>query len=647
MKSVRWLLLAGVVASALGAGHASGAPPLGTYLHISWDKTPEALYRVLNALDDLGYQFIFLEVGGNLRLDGVQGLEGKGAWTPQEVRAFIRAARSRGIRVYPVVSLLSHPECGPQHPRYVDPQLGLRLWEDGVYDFVRQVVVETLRVFRDGQAGPMYFHVRLDEAREVVAANAERLGRAPDEVLADHVLRLREIIGAAGARMVMYHDMLLSPEDVRIGTALGGPPVSTARALDRLPRDIVINFWLYDFMAEHAPAIEHFTRRGFPVWVSPWLAPELGLSQYARQHGLPVVGTTWCPLFGIGRHYSLQRALFTTGYYLRHPGAPAPHALPFSPRLRVIRSLAAPAPCGRQGVRLLLPALRPTQASALAGALDGFPERPIRAVSFLDPSDPAQAWEQQVLAAPRPLRLEWGEGRRQELAGVNIDRGEGAFVLYTPAHGRSTRTNPFGGEIVLVEGLVREASLGGYGLGDQPIPPGGCVISAHVGNWTNPALLDEMTRSRLTLVDAEGRSLLPAPASEELQESSKVTLPIPDHARTGDIVVHHGTVQAAMPGRALGEIRLVGSDGAICATPVVYGQNVAAFRMPEWLMASDLKPVTDAWLAWSDDRGGQPRALVGARLRMPNGWRPRQVEFVPTNAGRCAGWTVLAVVVDH
>lgn len=645
MRRSGWPSVALALIAALGTGRATPQPPLGAYLHLSWDKTPEALYRVLDALGDLGYDFVFLEVGGNLRLAGVSGLEGKGAWSPGEIRQFIRAARARDIRVYPVVSLLSHPEATPRHERYVDPQLGLRLWEGGVYDFVRSVVVETLDVFRADQPGPLYFHVRLDEAREAIQANAERLGKPPAEVLADHLLRLHEIITAAGARMVMYHDMLLAPEEVSIGTALGGPPLYSARALDRLPRDIVLNFWLYDFMPGHAPAIEHFTRRGFPVWVSPWLAPEIGLVQYARKHNLPVVGTTWCSVASLGRTYGHQRALFTTSYYLRHPEAPPPHELPLNPRLRVIRSLSAPAP-GAEGVPLQLPALWASQAAALAGALEGFPEAPRRAITFLDLPNPAQTWEQHVLAAPRPLRLEWGDGRRQELAGVNTDRGEGEFVLYTPVHGRSTRTNAFGGEVVLVEGLVRDASPGGYGLGDEPIPPGGCVISAHVGAWTTPAVLEEMSRSRLRLLDAAGHSLLPAPAAEQLEEDAKVSLALPGNATAGGIVVRHGTISATMPGRVLGEMRLMGPNGSVCATPVVYGQNVAAFRMPEWLMTPELKPVTDAWLAWSDDRGGQARALVGTRLRTPGEWRPERLEFVPTAAGRRAGWTVLGVHVD-
>jgi hypothetical protein len=86
--------------------------------------------------------------------------------------------------------------------------------------------------------------------------------------------------------------------------------------------------------------------------------------------------------------------------------------------------------------------------------------------------------------------------------GVNVDRDRNATVLYTPRYGSSTRTNPYGNEVVLH--AVRPAGplrLGQRtivrldrlrrGGGDTPIPRDGAVLSAHGADAPNLARLFE------------------------------------------------------------------------------------------------------------------------------------------------------------
>lgn len=60
--------------------------------------------------------------------------------------------------------------------------------------------------------------------------------------------------------------------------------------------------------------------------------------------------------------------------------------------------------------------------------------------------------------------------------GVNRDRGAGEIILYRPAHGATTRTNPFGTEVVVAGEIVQQVT---DGRGNAAIPPGGYVLSGH------------------------------------------------------------------------------------------------------------------------------------------------------------------------
>ncbi|MCA1832935.1 MAG: phosphodiester glycosidase family protein [Actinomycetota bacterium] len=112
------------------------------------------------------------------------------------------------------------------------------------------------------------------------------------------------------------------------------------------------------------------------------------------------------------------------------------------------------------------------------------------------------------------------------LDGVNVDRGTGKLVLYTPAFGPSTRTNDFGVEltidIVQPSGplrLGRTALVRVTGIrenaGDTSIPAGGAVLSGH--NERAYDLIDLWHRIQTQATSAE--ALLRIESTPELAES--------------------------------------------------------------------------------------------------------------------------------
>src|SRR5690606_40928138 len=54
------------------------------------------------------------------------------------------------------------------------------------------------------------------------------------------------------------------------------------------------------------------------------------------------------------------------------------------------------------------------------------------------------------------------------------NRGPDEMLVYTPAYGKSTGTNPWGTEVIVIDGVVTERTVG-----DTPIPENGYVISGH------------------------------------------------------------------------------------------------------------------------------------------------------------------------
>ncbi|MEH7009827.1 beta-N-acetylglucosaminidase domain-containing protein [Neobacillus niacini] len=64
------------------------------------------------------------------------------------------------------------------------------------------------------------------------------------------------------------------------------------------------------------------------------------------------------------------------------------------------------------------------------------------------------------------------------LDGVNKSRGAGQLIQYTPAYGETSRTNPWGYEITVVEGKVVKK-----GGNNSTIPKNGYVLSIHANDW--------------------------------------------------------------------------------------------------------------------------------------------------------------------
>lgn len=95
--------------------------------------------------------------------------------------------------------------------------------------------------------------------------------------------------------------------------------------------------------------------------------------------------------------------------------------------------------------------------------------------------------EEEFVDAMLGLSEKWNSisGQSRKIDGINIERDTDDLIVYTPAAGEKTKTNEWGLEAVVENGVVTK--IGGN---NNAIPENGFVISGHVlgANWISSAL---------------------------------------------------------------------------------------------------------------------------------------------------------------
>jgi hypothetical protein len=120
------------------------------------------------------------------------------------------------------------------------------------------------------------FHVGLDEAWIIAYPKCPRCGgRDPAEIFAQHVTALHNHLAEKNCRMWMWSDRLIDGKTSNL-LAWQASMNNTWRAIDMIPRDILICDWKYED-APPTPAL--FAIKGFDVVASPCYKPDVALAQ--------------------------------------------------------------------------------------------------------------------------------------------------------------------------------------------------------------------------------------------------------------------------------------------------------------------------------------------------------------------------------
>lgn len=242
-----------------------------------------------------------------------------------DAKRIVQACRRHNIRIIPQINLLGHQSWAstPNKLMKVYPQFDETPWvkfpekyewpnpdklycksycplAPGLHEVLFAVIDELCDVFETDA-----FHAGMDEVFYLGEDQCPRCGgRDKAELFAGEVRTLHDHLTQKGREMWIWGDRLLDGKT----TGLGEWEASynnTWRAIDMIPKDVVICDWHYQ-RADQTAVL--FAMKGFRVVTCPWRDPGVGVTQVRdmvhyrevstpemKQRFLGIVETTWSP----------------------------------------------------------------------------------------------------------------------------------------------------------------------------------------------------------------------------------------------------------------------------------------------------------------------------------------------------------------
>lgn len=278
------------------ANHADELPVRG--FAIAAPKSGE-LDRFLKFMDEeLGprkVNALILRVDFNYQFESHPELREEGALSKAEVKKMVAMAKKHQIQLIPQINLLGHqswastlgnllkvyPEFD-ETPHVVLPEKYQWPNADGLYcksycplhpevhGVVFALVDEIVEVFETDA-----FHAGMDEVFYLGDDKCPRCqGRDKAELFAGEVTKIRNHLAATDKKLWIWGDRLIDGKTTGIGLWEGSYN-NTHRAIDLIPKDVVINDWHYEKPVQ-TPV--YFAMKGFKVMSCSWRRPEVGVA---------------------------------------------------------------------------------------------------------------------------------------------------------------------------------------------------------------------------------------------------------------------------------------------------------------------------------------------------------------------------------
>ncbi|WP_130275439.1 family 20 glycosylhydrolase [Cecembia calidifontis] len=238
---------------------------------------------------------LVLRVDYNYQFESHPELRDEDALSKRDVKKLVAAARQHGIKIIPQINLLGHqswanstgnllkvyPEFD-ETPHVKMPDVYQLPNPDGLYcksycplhpDVHRVVfalVDEIVEVFETDA-----FHAGLDEVFYIGDDKCPRCqGLDKAELFAGEVTKIRNHLALNERKLWIWGDRLIDGKTTGIGLWEGSYN-STHRAVDLIPKDVVINDWHYE---KPVGTPVYFAMKGFNVISCAWRKPEVGVS---------------------------------------------------------------------------------------------------------------------------------------------------------------------------------------------------------------------------------------------------------------------------------------------------------------------------------------------------------------------------------
>lgn len=239
---------------------------------------------------------LILRIDYNYKYESHPELRDSDALTRKEVKELVEACRRNSISLIPQVNLLGHQSWAGRvgnllkvYPEFDETPLvkmpekyewpnvdGLYCksycpLNPGVHKVVFEVVDEICDVFESDA-----FHAGMDEVFYIGEKQCPRCsGRDKAELFAGEVRTIRDHLAQKGRRLWIWGDRLIDGKTTGIGEWEGSYN-STYRAVDIIPRDVMICDWHYE-RADQTPV--YFTMKGLDVVTCPYNNPGAAVLQ--------------------------------------------------------------------------------------------------------------------------------------------------------------------------------------------------------------------------------------------------------------------------------------------------------------------------------------------------------------------------------
>jgi len=298
--------------------------------HLIAPETPQALeeaHRLVDVFGAFKFNVLAIQIDNRLQYESNPDLSRTHAPSKAELSALVAHAESLGMEVIPMTQCWSHFNYFLSKPQFrqlaeiPEPKKDQKhkFWNycprhPEVHDLLFQMIEEQLECFPHAK----YLHVGLDEITFEPIAVCERCKSSePHEVFTEEVKRLHAFAESKGLRMCMWGDQLLPGHS-------GGPPYYTGKAIDDIPKDILIFDWHYGGASDF-PSVAFFQDKGFEVLGCGWYEP-LNVMNFSdvcfRENCLGYSGTSWWRMDRFIDEPRLMAAVSLAGENSWSPGTP-------------------------------------------------------------------------------------------------------------------------------------------------------------------------------------------------------------------------------------------------------------------------------------------------------------------------------------
>ena len=336
--------------------HVQDAPALnfrGVHICCFPETTAAFLERAIRIAAYYKFNYAVIESWGMFKSRRFPWLAVKDSWlTAGEATRLAELGRDLGIVLIPQFNIFGHATgstfgSGKHVTLDFHPEFSPMFEPGGGWNWcltnpeTLEVQKEYLAEIHQAFLNPPFVHVGCDEGNRPSCARCRAAG-SYERIFVDHVVSVADALRKRGARIMVWHDMLLDGNDARWQGFYANGTRETAELLASVfPKDAVVCDWYYGKIPENGdyPTLRHFKKNGFDTLTCPWKVEGVEGSiaaqgRFAREEKLfGFLQTTWGVFKGQWFGIMMEEgACAAWGTEHTHPYAPVKFGSSMEPR---------------------------------------------------------------------------------------------------------------------------------------------------------------------------------------------------------------------------------------------------------------------------------------------------------------------------